>query len=144
MATPTNIVEQLERDEGIRYSVYQDSLGYWTIGIGTCIDARKGCQLTRNEIEMLCTNRIGLASSALDQEWPWMQTIDPVRKGAFVNMAYQMGVDGLGAFRNMLADASVGNWQGASDSGLDSKWAKQQSPARASRLMLQLKNGIWQ
>ena len=25
-----NLVEQLKRDEGVRYVPYQDSLGYWT------------------------------------------------------------------------------------------------------------------
>ena len=35
-----NIREQLHRDEGFIDHAYQDQLGYWTIGIGTCIDRR--------------------------------------------------------------------------------------------------------
>jgi lysozyme len=37
-----NIAEQLRRDEGEVLHAYQDKYGYWTIGVGRLIDARKG------------------------------------------------------------------------------------------------------
>ena len=33
--------KQLERDEGRVRHAYQDHLGYWTIGVGRLIDARR-------------------------------------------------------------------------------------------------------
>jgi lysozyme len=140
----TDILSQLERDEGRRGSAYQDYLGYWTIAIGVCIDARKGCKLTDDEINYLTNNRVTLAMKAILQTWPWSAALDPVRFGVLQNMVYQMGIDGVAQFKNFLAAFESGDYAGASAHGLDSLWAKEQSPARAQRLMNQLTTGEWQ
>lgn len=38
----TKLTAQLRRDEGEKLYAYQDTLGYWTIGIGRLIDRRRG------------------------------------------------------------------------------------------------------
>src|SRR3546814_8522584 len=50
--------KHLNREEGRIPHAYQDSLGYWTIGVGRLIDKRKGGRLTNVEIDMLLANEI--------------------------------------------------------------------------------------
>lgn len=138
-----DLLTQLKRDEGERASAYQDSLGYWTVGIGTCIDARKACGLTQEEMEMLANNRIEIARAKLREEYPWTATLDEVRLSALLNMAYEMGIDGLGQFRNMLGAMEQKLFGAAAHEMLDSLWARVQSPARAQRLAQQILTGVW-
>jgi len=139
----TSVEDSLRRDEGSKSSAYQDSRGYWTIGIGTCIDARANCGLTDAEIELLFQNRLALAKARLAEQFPWTTALDEVRLGVLENMVYQMGVAGLAEFRTMLTCLQQGNYVSASRAGLDSLWAKTQSPDRAARLMQTLETGIW-
>jgi len=140
----TDIASQLQADEGFSGSVYQDSLGYWTIGIGTCVDARKGCAITEAEARYLLDNRIALAKTQIEETWPWTQGIDAVRFGVLWNMAYEMGISGLGGFHDFLAKLQSGDYAGASAAMLESKWAESQAPARAHRLAQQVETGQWQ
>ena len=59
--------------------------------------------------------------------------LDLARQTVLVDMAYQMGVDGLLRFKDMIKDIKVGAWDCASKSLLDSKYAREDSPNRAKR-----------
>lgn len=141
---PIDIESQLRLDEGSKNSVYPDSLGYWTISVGVCIDARKGCSLTDDECELLFQNRLTLVKTKLEEEFPWTSGLDLVRLGVLRNMAYQMGIRGVSGFHEMLAACQRGEFDLASSHLLDSEWARKQSPARAQRLATQMSIGIWQ
>ena len=134
---------QLRRDEGERLSAYQDHLGFWTIGVGILIDARKGGGLLPEESEFIFQNRLKLLNSELEKRLPWIKKLDPARRGVLVNMAFQMGVAGLLGFKNTLALIERGEYEKASREMLGSKWA-QQTPARANRLSVQMSSGVWQ
>lgn len=135
--------EQLKRDEGEVFHAYQDSLGYWTIGIGILIDKRRGGGLRPEESEFIFRNRLKLLDAELSDRLPWISKLDPVRRGVLVNMAFQMGVAGLLAFKNTLAMIQAGKYQDAAKAMLQSKWASQ-TPARANRLSRQMADGVWQ
>lgn len=135
--------EQLKRDEGEVLHAYQDSLGYWTIGIGILIDKRKGGGLRPEESEFIFRNRLKLLDSELSDRLPWISKLDPARSGVLVNMGFQMGVSGLLAFKNTLAMIQAGKYQDAAKAMLQSKWATQ-TPARAQRLSNQMWSGVWQ
>jgi lysozyme len=134
---------QLRRDEGERLSAYQDHLGFWTIGVGILIDARKGGGLMPEESEFIFQNRLKLLNAELEKRLPWIKKLDPARRGVLVNMAFQMGVAGLLGFKNTLALIERGEYEKASREMLGSKWA-QQTPARANRLSVQMSSGVWQ
>ena len=134
---------QLRRDEGERLSAYQDHLGFWTIGVGILIDARKGGGLLPEESEFIFQNRLKLLNAELEKRLPWIKKLDPARRGVLVNMAFQMGVAGLLGFKNTLALIDRGEYEKASREMLGSKWA-QQTPARANRLSVQMSSGVWQ
>jgi lysozyme len=138
-----NSYEQLKRDEGEVLHAYQDSLGYWTIGIGILIDKLKGGGLRPEESEFIFNNRLKLVNESLESRIPWLCKLDPARRGVLVNMAFQMGIDGLLGFKNTLAMIEKGDYQGAAKGMLNSLWARQ-TPARANRLSVQMKSGEWQ
>jgi lysozyme len=138
-----NSYDQLRRDEGEVLHAYQDSLGYWTIGIGILIDKRKGGGLRPEESVFVFENRLRLVNEELDKRIPWIGKLDPVRRGVLINMAFQMGVGGLLGFENTLAMIEKGDYQGASKGMLNSLWAKQ-TRARAQRLSNQMRTGEWQ
>lgn len=137
------LTTQLRRDEGEVLSAYQDSLGYWTIGVGRLIDKRKGGGLSVEESAYLLNNDIDKRVAELRSRLPWTQKLDNVRFGALVNMSFQLGVDGLLGFKNTLALIEEGKYTFAADNMLKSKWAEQ-TPARAKRLADQMRTGVWQ
>lgn len=136
------IRKQLRRDEGVEESAYQDSLGYWTIGVGRLIDKRKGGKLSEKEIDFLLDNDIEEKESALEARISFYKRLDEARRGVLLNMAFNLGVDGLLAFKNTLRLVGEEKYEEASVEMLKSKWA-QQVGNRAVRLSEQMKTGEW-
>jgi len=137
------IEDQLRRDEGERLSAYQDHLGYWTIGIGRMIDSRRGGGISTDESTMLLRNDIARIRVELLQRLPWFVHLDPVRQGVLMNMTFQIGINGVMAFQQTLEKVQGGDYAAAADRMLQSKWAAQ-TPARAKRLAIQMRDGVWQ
>lgn len=134
--------QQLRRDEGEVLYAHQDSLGYWTIGIGVMIDKKKGGGITQEESAYLFVNRLRARIGELDQRIPWWRTLDEARQGVLLNMSYQLGVDGLLGFVNTLKMLQAGDYDGAARGLLLSKWSAQ-TPQRAARLSNQMRDGEW-
>lgn len=133
---------QLRRDEGEVLHAYADSLGYLTIGIGRLIDKRKGGGISKEESAYLFANDYAFKLAELRRRIPWFERLDTARQGVLLNMAFQMGVDGLLGFRNTLAMVERGDYEQASKGMLNSLWAEQ-APERAKRLSDQMKDGVW-
>jgi lysozyme len=136
------LTKQLRRDEDEILHAYPDHLGYLTIGVGRLIDKRKGGGITPEESAYLLSNDIDKRQAELLRRIPWVSTLDPVRFGSLLNMAFQMGVDGLLGFKNTLAMVRAGNYSEAAEGMLQSLWAKQ-TPARAKRISEQMRLGVW-
>lgn len=127
------IIDDLKRDEGWRESAYQDHLGYWTIGYGFLIDARKGGRIPEPIAEAWLSLLVTKTEAELERRLPWFKSQPADVQRALLNMAYQMGVDGLLKFKTTLAHLQLGNRAKAADSAMQSLWAKQ-TPARAKRV----------
>lgn len=138
----TGLALQLEQEEGRRRAAYQDHLGYWTIGVGRLIDERKGGGLSDAEIDLLLANDIAAKSRAVATALPWSTALSAPRQAVLVQMAFQMGLDGLLGFKNTLAAVQRGDYDAASRGMLESRWATQ-TPARAYRLAEQMRSGVW-
>lgn len=137
------LARQLRADEGEKPCAYRDSLGLWTIGVGRLVDSsRPGAGLRADEITYLLNNDIDNRIEALTRALPWFQNLDDVRKGVLLNMAFQLGTDGLLGFKNTLALIRDGKYAEAADAMLASKWATQ-TPERAKRLSAQMRTGQW-
>jgi lysozyme len=139
----SKITEQLKRDEGFKLTAYQDHLGYWTIGVGRLVDIRKGGGITAEEAEYLLANDIQRRTKDLSISLPWFDELDEARKGVLVNMAFQLGTNGLLNFKKTLESVRRGHYVAAANEMLQSKWADQ-TPMRAERLAKQMMTGVWQ
>lgn len=134
------IDDQLRRDEGLRLQPYRDSVNKWTIGYGRNLS---DVGISKDEAEYLLANDITEAKLKLGQTLPWTSQLDDARLGVLLNMVFNMGIAGLMSFKQTLMLIQGGNFDAAADEMLKSKWA-QQVGARAHRLALQLKTGVWQ
>jgi lysozyme len=137
-----NLYDQLIRDEGEILHAYQDSLGYWTIGVGHLIDPRKGGSIPESISRQLLEMDVNKFDQFISTSLPWADMLDNVRRGALVNMAFNLG-ENLLEFRNFLGKLQTGDYAGAARDMLESKWAEQVG-ARAQRLSIQIESGEWQ
>ena len=141
----SNIVDlkqQLLREEGAESCAYQDSLGFWTIGVGRLIDARKGGGLSNDEIDFLLENDIKVKTREVLLALPWVPRLSEPRQAVLIGMAFQMGIGGLLKFKRALGSIEDGQYFEAAIEMLQSEWAKQ-TPERANRLATQMETGEW-
>jgi lysozyme len=131
-----DLIEQLRIDEGVRAKPYRDTVGKLTIGVGRNLD---DVGLADDEIDLLLANDVKRTQDALAR-FPWFTALDPVRKDAITNMAFNLGVAGLLHFPTMIHCLSAQDWAGAAAAMADSLWAKQVG-ARAARLEQQVLTG---
>lgn len=132
----------LSAHEGRVDHAYQDSLGYWTIGVGHLIDKRKGGSLPEFIIDALLDYDLGKHVRELQERAPWVVSLDDVRQAVLYDMAFNLGVDGLLKFRNTLGLVQAGRYKEAAAAMLQSKWATQVK-TRAVRLSRMMDTGEW-
>lgn len=137
------MTQQLRRDEGVEKKAYQDSRGFWTIGVGRLIDARRKGGLRDSEIDLLLANDIDETQQALSARLSWFHQLDEARQAVLINMAFNLGVDGLLNFKKTLGLVASGDYAGAAKEMLASAWAIQVGD-RAKRLSKQMQTGVWQ
>lgn len=143
-------------EEGFREAPYLDTKKLWTVGIGFCLERtyitpeqwkylldRKliDVRITREGAEYLTQQRLDVLNVGVPRLFVNWHALNEVRRNVLLSMAYQMGIEGLAGFQKMRAAIDRGDFVEAAKEGLDSKWAKVDSPARAKRHMLQLERG---
>lgn len=138
----SSIFEDLMRDEGFRPEMYQDHLGFWTIGIGFMIDTDHPghIKMTKAVANLWLLEIISERKKSLDDAIPWWRNLDDGRQRALLNMAYQLGVTGLLNFEKTLTHLEAGRYSQAAEEALDSRWASQ-TPNRAARVAELIRNG---
>ena len=112
---------QLERHEGLRLKVYQDTVGKATIGYGRNLD---DVGITRVEADLLLASDIEKVERQLQTIDEYL-ALDPVRQTVIANMAFNLGFYGLMQFKRMWAAIGRGDYTEASKQMLSSKWARQ-------------------
>ncbi len=122
--------EQLLVDEGLRLKPYRCTAGRLTIGVGRNLDDRG---ISRAEALMLLGNDITDCWGRLVRQAPWVAAAPEPVQEALVNMAFNMGVEGLMGFRRTLALLEEGRYAEGAQEMLRSRWAGQVG-ARAERL----------
>lgn len=138
------LLSELVRDEAIRLKPYRCSAGKLTIGIGRNLDD-KG--ITEREARYLAENDVDEVVAELDRRVPWWSGLTDARQRVLVNMAFNLGVQGLLGFKNTLALVKAGAYAAAAEAMLDSLWARQvgvgteAQPGRARRLANLMRQG---
>lgn len=127
------LIEDLKRDEGFRPEPYQCSEKFWTIGYGSLIDSRRKHLMPPHVAEAWLEHDVLARVAELEARFWWLSSAHPNVRRALGNMAYQLGVDGVANFKNMMTALSNGDRKAAAAHALDSKWAGQ-TPVRAKRV----------
>jgi lysozyme len=127
----------LRLDEGLRLKPYIDSLGHMTIGYGRALN-RRG--ITKQEAEWMLEDDACDALSQCSRRIPSFRALDIVRQTVLVNMAYNLGINGLLNFKRMLAAIDRKDWDEAALEMVHSNWHHQVGP-RALRLEAMMRTG---
>ncbi len=148
--------QSVDANEGYRVAPYRDSNGLWTIGKGHCLERNPllieewkylldqdelVVEITPRGADWLKWRKLTAVATECRYSFRLWSRLNDARQNVIVEMAYQMGVDGVKGFKKMLAAIEAEDWERAETEGLSSKWAKKDSPARAKRLMTQLRTG---
>ena len=128
---------QLKEDEGIKDTVYPDTEGHLTVGVGHKVLAadnlKLGSVIDEDTLDrMLSSDASDAISNAISLVDDWEGLPSNV-KYALSNMTFQLGKRGLSKFTETLDLVNAGDYKAASIEMLDSKWAKQ-TPNRAKKM----------
>ena len=151
--------KQLAMHEGIILSVYKDSLGIDTIGIGRNIEDRGFSEfeldvlgktieeiykegITEKDAYFLLKTDIGFITNELFKVKPIARCMDAIRQLVLMDMAFNMGVPRLCKFVKMWTALEQYDYVKAAIEMLDSKWAKQVK-TRAVNLAHSMQHGIY-
>jgi lysozyme len=131
----TALVRQIELHEGLRLKPYRCTAGKLTIGVGRNLEDRG---ITLAEARILLANDLADVRNGLLNALPWVGNLDEVRQRVLVDMAFNLGLQGLLEFKRTLAAVKGGQYQQAATMMLQSRWAKQvgQRAERLARMMV--------
>jgi len=132
---------RIQDSEGLRTSMYLDSLGKATIGIGHLIQPheeerfKEGVEISMEEINELFDmdlNRAAAGAESLIEECVG-HNIPEEAEHVILEMVFQLGTNGVRKFRKMWKAIRVKDWKTASLEMKDSRW-HQQTPRRCEEL----------
>lgn len=129
-------------EEGRKATVYPDSRGILTIGIGCVVDPK--------------VRAAGLCDAAIDAQFAHdaatarhLATLFPrytehnaVRQAVLISMCFQMGAKPLG-WKDFTAALEAKDYTRAATAGRDTEWWRTETPHRAEREMKMLDTGVW-
>jgi lysozyme len=143
MTTPY-LLPDLRADEGLRLEAYPDPLSGgapWTIGYGHAgSGVLPGLTWTKDRAEDALVADVLKTKADLDRFVSWWRSLCDARQDVLANMTFNMGVERLLGFREMLAALKVKDFTTAAAQMLESEWARQ-LPRRARRLAEQMQLG---
>lgn len=135
------LLDLIKEHEGVVKHAYQDSRGYWTIGVGRLIDEKLKGGLSDDEIDYLLANDVKRCEDEA-VTYPFYAKMDEARKAVIISMLFNLGKPNFDKFQNMQAALLVGDFHTASNEMLSSLWAKQVGH-RANHLAQMMRTGEW-
>jgi hypothetical protein len=142
----TQLREQLKIDEGVKYSIYKDHLGYPTFGIGHLITTHDvengqpvGSSVSEERVNEVFEKDVKTMISEAKLIFPNLESLPEEAQQVIVNMTFNMGRPRLSNFKKFISYINESKWEEASREMMNSAWAKQ-VPNRAKRLSLMILN----
>lgn len=129
--------QEIIDDEGMETKLYKCTADKWTIGVGRNLE---DVGISKEEALFLLRNDIYRVLKQLDTRWPKYKELSENRQRVVANMVFNLGIDGFMKFKNTIAMMEAGDFEGAADGMLNSKWAAQ-VPNRAERLAQRMREG---
>lgn len=128
--------EEIKLHEGFVPRTYADSLGKRTIGYGhLCVEPEQwddDREYTKEELNVVFEKDFNEALKNAEH-LIGERSINDTAKEVIIEMVFQLGIGGVGKFKNMWSALDREDYGEASFQMLDSLWAKQ-TPARAGKL----------
>lgn len=140
------LTSQLKRDEGDPaehprlLKLYYDSRKVPTLGIGHNIRDRP---ISIQAAEVIFNDDLREVEEELAQVWPFASSLSEARYGVVLNMAFNLGTNGLAKFHRFRAALEEGDWNRACDEMRESDWFVQVGD-RVLRLIRQMRLDAWQ
>jgi lysozyme len=126
------LIEELIKDEGYKYEIYLDHLGYPTFGVGHLVletDAEHGqpvgTPVSEERIRECLSKDIDIVCDELDMKDPWWRNLDDNRQRVMANMCFNLGHPRLSNFKKFIGAMQISDWETAAVEMMDSKWAGQ-------------------
>ena len=138
--------EELEADEGVKYEIYNDHLGYATFGIGHLIldsdpeqGSSVGTPVSESRVAEAFQSDIVQVVSDCETLYPDFESLPEDAQRIIANMMINMGRPRLSKFKGMKRGVDAQDWNAAADEMIDSNWYKQVTN-RADRLVNRMRN----
>jgi GH24 family phage-related lysozyme (muramidase) len=138
--------EELENDEGVKYEVYLDHLGYPTFGIGHLITdddpecgASVGTKVDSDRVQEAFETDVETVLSDCERLYVQFEHLPEEAKLIIANMMFNMGYTRLSKFKGMKRGVDARDWNQAADEMIDSRWYNQVTK-RADRLVVRMRN----
>ncbi len=142
--------KELAEDEGCKYEIYLDHLGYPTFGIGHLIrvtdpeyktlslDTYVGIKVSETRVNEAFETDIEQVLNDCTRLYDDFYLLPEEVQLIIANMMFNLGYPRLEKFKGMYFNISTRNWQGAADEMVDSKWYRQVTN-RAERLVQRMR-----
>ena len=137
--------EQLKIDEGVKYEVYDDHLGYKTFGIGHLVKSTDeeygfpvGTPVSEERVNSVFDKDVITYIDESKKVFGNLEDMPQEAQQVIVNMCFNMGAPRLSQFKKFIKAIHDEDWKTASVEMLDSRWASQVG-IRANRLSDRIK-----
>ena len=133
--------KELEVDEGVKYEIYNDHLGYPTFGIGHLVrdtdpeaGAALGTPISEDRVIEAFNEDVETVLSDCNILYDDFGDLPEEAQLIIANMMFNLGRPRLSKFKGMKAGVDSRDWKKAADEMVDSAWYRQ-VPNRAGRLV---------
>ena len=141
--------QELAEDEGCKYEIYNDHLGYATFGIGHLVTDSDleygqeiGTEVSKERVDECFKADIEITIEDCNILYSNFNDIPEEAQLILANMMFNLGRPRLSKFLKLKAAVDDEDWMEASVQMMDSKWAKQ-VPNRAKRLCERMEKLSW-
>ena len=137
--------KQLEIDEGVKYEIYLDHLGYPTFGIGhlvipSDIEYREdvGTRVSEERVRECFDKDVQSVLRDCSLLYKDFDELPEEAQQIIANMMFNMGYTRLSQFKGMKRGVDARDWNKAADEMVDSAWYRQVTN-RAERLVTRMR-----
>jgi len=141
--------KELAEDEGCKYEIYLDHIGYKTFGIGHLCKATDpendmdvGTEVSKERVDECFEADIAMTIKDCNILYSNFNGIPEEAQLVLANMMFNLGRPRLSKFVNLKLAVDSEDWMEASVQMMDSKWARQ-VPNRAERLCSRMEKLSW-
>jgi len=138
--------KQLEIDEGVKYDVYNDHLGYPTFGIGHLVtddDPENGqdvgTSVSEERVREAFEQDVLSVIKDCNKLYNDFDELPEEAQQIIANMMFNLGRTRLSKFRGMKRGVDAKDWNAAADEMVDSRWYRQVTN-RADRLVQRMRS----